>query len=230
MRCLAIFVIVTVAAASGIVAAADGQRSPAIAQISSEEYGFSISLPPGWIAVPDAEMYVLREEPLSTAGKQRIIIPAAFQRGFKGAWFEWPYAFVQIQATGRNTFPTPSQFESVVKSLTDGTSMAQARLAVKSTFTQSHTADMESVLAGTKIYSLKVDAAARRFSYVADELAPTGEKVRVRSASLFLSNGAVITLTCMSSRAEYGRNVKDFVALERTLHDLGHRMAGSHTP
>lgn len=221
MRCLAIFVIVTLSAASGVVAASDGPRPSAIVQISSKEYGFSISLPPGWIAVPDAEMYALRENPLSTAGKKRIIIPAAFQRGFKGAWFEWPYAFVQIQATGRNTFPTPSQFESVVKSLTDGTAMAQAKVAVQSTFAQSITADSESMLAGTKISSLKVDAAARRFSYVADELTPSGETVRVRSASLFLSNGTFITLTCMSSRADYGRNVKDFIALERALHALG---------
>ena len=221
MRCLAIFVIAALSAASGVVAAADGQRPSAIVQISSKEYGFSISLPPGWITVPDAEMYALREEPLSTAGKQRIIIPAAFQRGFRGAWFEWPYAFEQIQATGRNTFPTPSQFESVVKSLADGTSMAQAKVAVKSTFAQGNVADMESTLAGTRISSLKVDAAGRRFSYVADELTPSGETVRVRSASLFLSNGTVVTLTCMSSRADYGRNAKDFVALEGALHDLG---------
>jgi len=70
--------------------------------VNFQEAGFSLTFPPGWIAIPreiiaQAQVEMARAAP----NAPKLQYDHAFQFGSKEQWFNYPYILIQIKRTGR---------------------------------------------------------------------------------------------------------------------------------
>ena len=134
-------------------------------RFSSSKYQYSFAVPAGWSQIPDGEIARLKDERLPPQA-QHLIYDAAFQRGFKGTWFEWPYIIVQVIPSDRTKLrrlPTEAEFEQFVRTITGGKIVEKVREAVASTPNADDRKMLESSIASLSSAKVQADVSSRKY-------------------------------------------------------------------
>lgn len=87
----------------------------------SEANGYSISIPDGWIKIPDEVVAERFKFLSSTESKAVYSFEMAFQQSSSGQWFVYPYVLVQVMTyskMGLNRQIHKSEFKKIISGLT----------------------------------------------------------------------------------------------------------------
>ena len=90
-------------------------------QFHSESNGYSITIPDGWIKIPDEIVAERFNQTFSAKVKPSFGYEMVFQQSASGQWFEYPYLLVQVMIysdIGLNRQMHQSEFTIFVKNLT----------------------------------------------------------------------------------------------------------------
>jgi hypothetical protein len=174
-------------------------------------------MPPGWLRIPSAELGRLKERLPPQA--QHLIYDAAFQRDYKGKWFEWPYVIVQVIPSNRTKvrrLPTESEFQQVVSAISGGRMMSKVKEAVDAAPSPADKVFVNSLLPSLAAPSVQVDIANRKYRFVVEGNDPAGP-MSVYIAGAFMPDGSVIQLNAYTSAIRLKQDVGQFVAISRSL-------------
>lgn len=84
----------------------------------SDEYGYRVEIPEGWITVPDKDLESIFTEVLKSETK--TLYDVGFQSSFDVHWLEYPYVLVQVidyKNNGMNRQPYDSELIGIVKAM-----------------------------------------------------------------------------------------------------------------
>lgn len=186
-------------------------------RFSSTKYQYSISLPPGWLQIPNAELIRLKERLPPQA--QHLIYDAAFQRGHKEKWFEWPYVIVQVipsERTKIRRLPTEAEFQQAVSAMSGGRMMSKAKEAFDAVPNPEDKVFLNSLLPSLAAPSVQVDVANRKYRFVVEGNDPAGP-MSVYVAGTFMPDGNVIQLNAYTSTSRLKQNLGQFLVITRSL-------------
>jgi hypothetical protein len=184
---------------------------------SSTKYSYSISLPTGWLRVPNAEL--VRHKERLPPQAQHLIYDAAFQRGYAGKWFEWPYVIIQVIPSDRTKIrrlPTEAEFQQVVSAMSGGRVIAKVKEAFDTIPNPEDKAFVNSLLPSLTAPSIQVDMANRKYRFVVDGNDPAGP-MNVYIAGTFMSDGNVIQLNAYTKANRLKQDLGQFLVIARSL-------------
>jgi hypothetical protein len=109
-------VILFVPVLSGDICLAGSKRG-----FHSEANGYSISIPDGWIKIPDEILAERFKFPASAESKASYSFEMGFQQSASGQWFEYPYVLVQVMTYSNfrlNRQIHKSEFKKIISGMT----------------------------------------------------------------------------------------------------------------
>lgn len=186
-------------------------------RFSSTKYSYSISLPTGWLQVPNVELARLKERLPPQA--QHLIYDAAFQRGYAGKWFEWPYVIVQVIPSDRTRIrrlPTEAEFQQVVSAMTGGRTISKVKEAIDAVPNPEEKAYLNSLLPSLTTPLIQVDLASRKYWLVLEGNDPAGP-MNVYVAGTFMPDGNVIQLNAYTKANRLKQDLGQFLVISRSL-------------
>lgn len=186
-------------------------------RFTSTKYRYSLSLPPGWLQIPNAELVRIRERLPPQA--QHLIYDAAFQRGNAGKWFEWPYVIVQIIPSDRTRIrrlPTEAEFQQVVSALSGGRMISKAKEAFDAVPNPAEKAYLNSLLPSLTSLSVQTDVPNRKYRFVVDGQDPAGP-MNVYIEGTFLADGNVVQLNAYTKASRFREEIGQFLTMARSL-------------
>jgi hypothetical protein len=180
---------------------------------TSPSYGYSLTLPAGWVQIPQGELQRFRNERLPPQAR-RLIWDAAFQRGNPNDWFEWPYVIIQVIPTPLRGLPTEAQFSQLVQTLGNGRAVKRADVqeAIAAVPDATDRASVKSI--ATSFSSVYTDVRARRYWMLAKE---AGQGIQVFMIGQFLENGTLIQINGYAEPAGFARTFSEFMAVSASL-------------
>ena len=184
---------------------------------SSAKYHYSVSLPSGWLQIPNTELARLRERLPPQA--QHLIYDAAFQRGNAGKWFEWPYIIIQVIPSDRTKIrriPTETEFQQIVTTLASGRTISKVKEAFDAVSNPEDKAFLNSLLPSLTALSIQVDMANRKYRFVVDGNDPVGP-MNVYIAGTFMPDGSVIQLNAYTKASQLRQELGQFLVITRSL-------------
>jgi len=186
-------------------------------RFSSTKYSYSISFPTGWLQVPTAELVRLKERLPPQA--QHLIYDAAFQRGYAGKWFEWPYIIIQVIPSDRTKIrrlPTEAEFQQVVSAMSGGRMMSKVTKAFDAVPNPEDKAFVNSLLPSLTAPSIQVDMVNRKYRFVVDGNDPAGP-MNAYIAGTFMPDGNVIQLNAYTKADRLKQDLGQFLVITRSL-------------
>jgi hypothetical protein len=186
-------------------------------RFSSEKYAYAITLPDGWIQIPQTELARLKERIPPQA--QHLIYDAAFQRGYAGTWFAWPYVIVQVippERTNLRRLPTEPEFQQVVTMLSGGRAISKVKEAIDAVQDPGEKAALESLLPSLIAPWVRADVANRKYQFVVDGNDPTGP-MNVYISGAFMPDGSVIQLNSYTEASRLKQDLGQFLVIARSL-------------
>jgi len=188
-------------------------------QFSSTKYLYSISLPDGWIQIPDAEIARFKENLPPQA--QHLIFDAAFQRGNAGKWFEWPYVVVQVSPPPARTkikrLPTEAEFQQFISAVSSGRTVSKLKEAIDAVPNPEEKAYLNSLLPSLSKASVQVDVASRKYWYVIDGNDPVSGPMKTYSAATFMSDGNIVMLHAYTKASRFREDLGQFLLISGSL-------------
>lgn len=188
-------------------------------RFSSNKHQYSFAVPTGWSQIPDGEIARLKAERLPPQA-QHLIYETAFQGGFKGTWFEWPYVIVQVIPADRTKLrrlPTEAEFEQFVRAITGGKFVEKAREAIASTPSAEDRKMLESSIASLSSATVQVDVSSRKYWFTTDLKDPAVGPLKGYIAGIFLPNGNVVQLNAYSRSNRFSQDIKHFLEIYQSL-------------
>lgn len=202
---------------AGLILVSTGSGLADELRFSSTKYFYSISLPTGWLQIPNAELVRLKERLPPQA--QHLIYDAAFQRGNAGKWFEWPYVIVQVIPSDRTKIrrlPTEAEFQQVVSAMSGGRMMSKVKEAFDAVPNPEDKDFLNSLLPSLTAPSVQVDMANRKYRFVVDGSDPAGA-MNVYIAGTFMLDGSVIQLNAYTNASRLKQDLGRFLVITRSL-------------
>lgn len=184
---------------------------------SNAKYNFTVSLPKGWVQIPSVEVARLKEGLPPQA--QHLIYEAAFQRGKKTEWFQWPYIIIQIIPSDRTKIrrlPTEAEFEKMVSLLSGGRALIKAKEVFDAVADPYQKAMLSSLIPSLTAPSVQTDMANRKFRFVADGSHLSGP-MRIYTAAAFQPDGHVVQINAYTGAATFQQDLGDFVAITQSM-------------
>lgn len=184
---------------------------------SSAKYPYSVTLPTGWLQIPQTELARLKERLPPQA--QHLIYDAAFQRGNAGKWFEWPYVIVQVIPSDRTKIrrlPTEAEFQQVVTALSGGRMISKVKEAFDAVPNPADKAYLDSLLPLLTALSVQVDMANRKYQFLVDGNDPAGP-MKAFIAGTFMPDGNVIQLNAYTKASRLKQDLGQFLVITRSL-------------
>ena len=188
-------------------------------RFSSNKYQYSFAVPTGWSQIPDGEIARLKAERLPPQA-QHLIYETAFQGGFKGTWFEWPYIIVQVIPADHpklRRLPTEAEFEQFVSTITGGKFVKKARESIASTPSAEDRKMLESSIASVSSATVQVDISSRKYWFTTDIKDTAIGPLKGYIAGTFLPNGNVIQLNAYSRSNRFSQDIKQFLEIYQSL-------------
>ena len=101
-----------------IISSQIAQAQSGATKYHSDSQGYSITIPPGWKRIPDAQVRAMQEQFMTSEILEQVTMDLAIQKD-SPVWFTYPYGFVQVQE-----YPTGRQFterhmRQFIKGMTD---------------------------------------------------------------------------------------------------------------
>ena len=201
------------------IALVAGFASPGFsAELTSTTYNYSLNIPKGWVQTPANEVAKFNADlPPQAAG---LIYDAAIQRNDRG-WFVYPYVIVQVippKQSGLSRYPTEAQFESFLKTISNGKVITRVSDIVSSVQDTTRRNVASSMVAGFSKTTIQADLSKRRYSYVAEYQDQTSSPATALITGYFTADGSVIQLNSHSRTSEFDGNINDFLAIADSFH------------
>lgn len=182
---------------------------------SSPKYRYSVSLPDGWIQVPDAEIARFKAERLPPQA-QHLIYDSGFQRGNAGQWFEWPYLLIQVipsQRIGISRLPSEAEFQQLVSAMARGKSLSQVESAVSSVQDPNDRRYAESLIASLSSTTVQIDLKKRKYWFVSEASDPSIGAIKPFFTGYFLADGNLLQINCYSKATDFNDHLGHFAAI-----------------
>jgi hypothetical protein len=188
-------------------------------QFSSNKFLYSISLPDGWIQIPDAEIARFKENLPPQA--QHLIYDAAFQRGNAGKWFEWPYVMVQVSPPPARMkikrLPTEEEFQQFISVVSSSRAVSKLKEAIDAVPNPEDKMYLNSLLPSLSKPTVQVNVASRKYWFVIDGNDPVSGPMKVYSAATFMSDGNIIMLHAYTKASRFSEDLGQFLLISRSL-------------
>ena len=188
-------------------------------RFSSAKYLYSISLPDGWIQIPDSELTRFKENLPPQA--QHLIYDAAFQRGNAGKWFEWPYIILQVSPPPDRTkikrLPTEEEFQKFISVVSGGRAVSKLKEAIDAVPNPEDKAYLNSLLPSLSKPSVQVNVASRKYWLVINGNDPVSGPMKAYSAGTFMPDGNMIVLNAYTKESRFREDLGQFLLISRSL-------------
>jgi hypothetical protein len=187
---------------------------------TSDQFGYTISIPSGWRQIPTSEIARFKREHLPTVA-QKYIFETAFQREFDGQWFRRPYVFLQITPSSMTklaTLPTDQEFLAI----TDNANMRKfasspvARDAVAASPDPNDIQARESALVSFESVDVKFDINKHKFWFTG-QARDGDEELDLFSMSTFLPNGNIVQISAFSDSHDFKATMPAFWAMGESI-------------
>lgn len=184
----------------------------------STKYLYSISLPDGWMQIPDSEIVRFKKNLPPQA--QHLIYDAAFQR-VAGKWFEWPYVMVQVSpppaGMKNQRLPTEIEFEQFINAMTSGRAVSKLKEAIDAVPNPEDRAYLNSLLLFLSKPSIQVNMASRKYWLVVDGNDPISGPMKAYSAGTFMPDGNMIVLNAYTKASRFREDLGQFLLISGSL-------------
>lgn len=179
---------------------------------TSTKYHYSISLPSGWVQIPDA--VVTQQKNRLPPQAQNLIYDAVFQRGNSGTWFSSPYVIVQVIQSGRQ--PTEAEFQKFVNVLSGGKLLTKLDGVISSIKDADDRAKVKSMAQSLSTATIQVDVARRKYQFVVNETNQHGT-TKTFIYGYFMPDGNLIQLNAYTNANSITHDLGDFLSISNSL-------------
>lgn len=186
----------------------------------SSKYQYSFAVPTGWSQIPDHVIESWKKERLPPQG-MNLIYETAFQRGFNGTWFEWPYVVVQVIPLVNSKvrrLPTEQELIQFAQTYTGGKAVERIRDAIASTPSAENRKLLESSIVSLSNTKVQINVPKRQYWFTIKIMDPTLGPIKGYIAGTFMKNGNVVQINAFSLASQFEHDIEQFLEISQSLH------------